>query len=455
MKLSFERILIGFFLVIILAVILLGVVNYHNNKSYYESARQVDHTNEVLKLNAKTLSTIQDLAIRGYITTGDSSLLEPYYNALKNMAPRIAQLKELTSDNAEQQRRVDSLRIYANQRLALITRYMGLYNEQKLDAATLDAFTTASRVSMIPVRRITDAIANAEEELLKARIGKTEKDKSDFDFSISLVFGVIAVLLAACMMTVIYYIDVRKKFEKNILQLNTDLEKKIAELHTANKELESFSYSVSHDLRAPLRIIDGFAKIISEEHTESLNAEGKRFVETIRTNAQRMGLLIDDLLNFSRIGRQELTLREINMNTLVDHVIENFKILDQNLLAKIQVKPLSNCRCDEHLLQQVWINLISNALKYSRNNSHPVIEIGWQDTSKELIYYVRDNGVGFDMEFAGKLFGVFQRLHKASEYEGTGVGLALVNRIIVKHKGRVWAEAKVNEGATFYFSIPK
>lgn len=455
MNLSFERTLIAFFVVTIIAVVLLGVANYRNNKSYYASAHLVNHTNEVLKLNAKTFSIIQDLSIRGFVTTGDSSLLEPYYNALKNIAPHLAKLKRLTNDNGDQQKRIDSLSIYANERLALTHRYMDLHKRHKIDTAALEEFTAASISSMASIRRIADDIAHAEEGLLAARIGETEKDKGDFDMSISLVFAVVAILLAACMMTVLYYINVRKKFEKSILQLNTDLEKKITELHTANKELESFSYSVSHDLRAPLRIIDGFAKIISEEHTQTLNDEGKRFVEAIRTNAQRMGLLIDDLLNFSRIGRQELSLREINMNTLVDNVIENFKLLDQNMQAKIEVKPLSNCRCDEHLIQQVWINLISNALKYSRNNSQPLIEIGWQDTGKELVYYVRDNGVGFEMEFAGKLFGVFQRLHKASEYEGTGVGLALVNRIIVKHKGRVWAEAKVNEGATFYFAIPK
>ncbi|MCW3125188.1 MAG: histidine kinase [Bacteroidetes bacterium] len=455
MKLSFERSLIGFFLIIIVAIVLLGAVNYRNNKSYYESSREVDHTNEVLKLNAKTLSTIQELAVRSYITTGDPALLEPYHNAIKNLVPRITHLKELTKDNADQQKRIDSLRIYADAREALVKKYLALYENHKLDAQALDDFTTASRLSFVPIRRIGAEIAQTEESFLASRKEKTESDKRKFDFSIALVFGVIALLLAACMVAVIYYITVRKKFEKNILQLNTDLEKKIEELHTANKELESFSYSVSHDLRAPLRIIDGFAKIISEEHTEQLNSEGKRFVETIRSNAQRMGLLIDDLLNFSRIGRQDLILREINMNTLVEHVIENFKVFDPYFPAEIRVESLSNCNCDEHLIQQVWINLISNALKYSRSRSKPVVEIGWKDTPTDIMYFIRDNGVGFEMEFAGKLFGVFQRLHKASDYEGTGVGLALVSRIISKHKGRIWAEAKLDQGATFYFTIPK
>ena len=455
MKLSFERVLIGFFVAIILAVVLLGAANFHNNRSYHESARAVDHTNEVLKLNATTLTTIQDLAIRSFLTTGDASLLETYRRASGSLSSRIAQFRELTSDNPLQQHRIDSLAIYAGSRMALTTRYLAMYQAHELNARDLEEYTLASRLSMIPIRRISADIADTEESLLAARKLKTEKDKSDADFSIALVFGLIALLLIGCTAAVIYYIRVRQNFEASILKLNADLEKKIEELHNSNKELESFSYSVSHDLRAPLRIIDGFAKIISEEHTKNLDAEGLRFVETIRTNAQRMGLLIDDLLNFSRIGRQELALREIDMNNLVQRVVDNFTLLDQCGKANIQVRSLGQCKGDEKLLQQVWINLVSNAIKYSRNQAEPSIVIGCDQKPAETIYYVRDNGVGFDMEFSGKLFGVFQRLHKASDYEGTGVGLALVSRIISKHKGRVWANAKTNEGATFSFAIPK
>jgi signal transduction histidine kinase len=455
MKLSFERIFIGFFTVIIVAVIALGAINYHNNKSYYESARWVAHTNEVLKESAQTLSTLQDMGIRSYITTGDSTMLESYLNANKNIVAQIDSLKESTKDNREQQRMVDSLDKFVGQRIAITKNYLALYNEKKIDSQALSAFTLESRANMNDIRKITSEINNREEALLKSRKEKAEKDKQDFDLSISLVFALIALLLAACLAAIIYYFNTRKKFEKNILALNQALESNVKELHDANKELESFSYSVSHDLRAPLRIIDGFAKIITEEYADKLDEEGKRFTEAIRSNAQRMGMLIDDLLNFSRISRQELALREVNMNNTVDYVLESFKALDRHLPADIEVQPLPSCKCDEHLLHQVWVNLISNSIKYSRKNEKPSIIIGTQETPTEHVYYVRDNGVGFDMEFAGKLFGVFQRLHKASDYEGTGVGLALASRIITRHKGRIWAEAKTNEGATFYFSIPK
>jgi light-regulated signal transduction histidine kinase (bacteriophytochrome) len=253
----------------------------------------------------------------------------------------------------------------------------------------------------------------------------------------------------------VLYLYHRKKSEQNILSLNADLARNVAELNNANKELESFSYSVSHDLRAPLRIIDGFAQIMSEEYKNKMDAEGRRFIDAIRTNAQQMGLLIDDLLNFSRIGRQELALHEINMTKLVEHVIDSFRVLNKTIGAEIQIGQIANAKCDEHLIKQVWINLLSNALKYSRKKEKPVISISTQETETEIIYSVTDNGVGFDMEFSDKLFAVFQRLHKVSEYEGTGVGLALVSRIVTRHKGRVWAYSVPDQGATFYFSLPK
>jgi light-regulated signal transduction histidine kinase (bacteriophytochrome) len=168
-----------------------------------------------------------------------------------------------------------------------------------------------------------------------------------------------------------------------------------------------------------------------------------------------MGLLIDDLLNFSRVSRLELSIHETDMNKVVAQVIESFRMLNKTLGADIQINHIANAKCDEHLIKQVWINLLSNALKYSGKKENPVIKISTQETETEIIYSITDNGVGFDMEFSNKLFGVFQRLHKISEFEGTGVGLALVSRIVIRHKGRVWAYSIPDQGATFYFSLPK
>jgi PAS domain S-box-containing protein len=225
-------------------------------------------------------------------------------------------------------------------------------------------------------------------------------------------------------------------------------------LHAVNKELEAFSYSVSHDLRAPLRAINGYAEILNEDYGAKLDDEGKRIIEIIRDNATRMGTLIDDLLSFSRLGRKEIQMTEIDMNELVDEVmVELNKLMTHH--AKIKIGKLHQAKADYGLLRQVMFNLISNAVKYSSKKKSPIVEISSEEKNGEIIFSVKDNGAGFDMQYADKLFGVFQRLHSQDEFEGTGVGLAIVQRIISRHKGRSWAEGKVNEGAVFYFSILK
>jgi len=245
--------------------------------------------------------------------------------------------------------------------------------------------------------------------------------------------------------------------EQEIKVLNETLERKVIErteqLEAANKELEAFTYSVSHDLRAPLRIIDGYANILVDDYIVKLDSEGNRILGIIMNNARRMGELIDDLLNLSRLGRKELSMQKVDMLELVKPVIAELLSLNAHP-PDIKTGQLEPAECDASLIRQVWGNLIANAIKYSGTREHPVIEINCYTTETEVAYFVKDNGVGFDMQYAHKLFGVFQRLHKVSEFEGTGVGLALVQRIVTKHGGRVWAEAETDKGATFYFSLP-
>jgi PAS domain S-box-containing protein len=247
----------------------------------------------------------------------------------------------------------------------------------------------------------------------------------------------------------------RKNTEQNIRALNESLEQKVKErtaaLEASNKELEAFGYSVSHDLRAPLRIIRGYSNLLSSEYGTQLNDEAREYITSIMTNADHMSQLIDDLLNLSKLGRSALIKSPVNMNDLVTTVITE---LEEMTLSQpeIIIHELPCTNCDPNLIKQVWVNLVSNALKYSRKTDHPKIEIGSHQNGS-LIYYIKDNGAGFDMKHAGKLFEVFQRLHLASDFEGTGVGLALTQRIISRHGGRIWADAKINEGATFYFTL--
>lgn len=239
---------------------------------------------------------------------------------------------------------------------------------------------------------------------------------------------------------------------------NDLLEQKVkartAELEIANKELEAFTYSVSHDLMAPLRIIDGFSQVLLDDYKNKLDDEGFQTLQVIKRNANRMGELVNDLLNLARLGRANLIKRTANMQDIVASVIDEMRFTTNKIEAKIKVKDLKPAECDAVLIKQVWSNLVSNAIKYSRTKAAPQIEIGCTEQNAQVVYYIKDNGVGFDVQFSGKLFGVFQRLHKPNEFEGTGVGLAIVHRIITRHGGRVWAEAKVNEGATFYFTLP-
>ena len=240
-------------------------------------------------------------------------------------------------------------------------------------------------------------------------------------------------------------------------EFNQNLENKVVErtieLKAANKELESFSYSISHDLRAPVRAINSYINIFSEDYGDQFDEEGKRLINIVSKNSRKMGMLIDDLLAFARLSRKDLIKSSFSMKDVVAEVWEELCKMETGRNIEFTLDELPDAYAEKVTIQQVWINLISNALKYSRKKEKTVIKISWLQRDNTVVYYIKDNGSGFDMEYYDKLFGVFQRLHSQDEFEGTGVGLAIVQRIIEKHDGKIWAESKPNEGATFYFSL--
>jgi PAS domain S-box-containing protein len=259
--------------------------------------------------------------------------------------------------------------------------------------------------------------------------------------------------------SVVRDITERKRVEHEIRRLNEELEQRVrdrtAQLEAANKELEAFSYSVSHDLRAPLRAINGFANILTEDYATTLDTEGRQVCATICRSARRMGQLIDDLLAFSRLSRAEMKIAPVDMEGMARAVFEEVVTDVERKRIQFRLDSLPAVTGDASLLRQVWVNLLANAVKFSGKRDQAIIEVTGHQDAGECVYSVRDNGAGFDMQYAARLFGVFQRLHTDEDFAGTGVGLAIVQRVIHRHGGRVWAESQVDQGATFSFALPR
>jgi signal transduction histidine kinase len=250
----------------------------------------------------------------------------------------------------------------------------------------------------------------------------------------------------------------QKQAEENVRKFNEELEQRVRErtlqLETTNKELEAFAYSISHDLRTPLRGIDGWSQVLLEDYRDKLDEEGQGYINRVRAEAQRMGHLIDDILQLSRLSRAEMLKETVDLSVLAASILERLQNQDPHRQVRIDIQPGMSARGDVRLLESALTNLLSNAFKFTGKTPEARIEFGESQKDGKRIFFVRDNGAGFDMAYARKLFGAFQRMHKASEFPGTGIGLAIVQRVIHRHGGEIWAEAKLNAGATFYFTLP-
>jgi signal transduction histidine kinase len=418
-------------------------------RSYRESARQVAHTHEVIsELEGLTAALgITEAARRGYLATTEGFYLDERMAARRNMLSHLQAVKALTADNPTQQRRLGDLEAALDQREVRVRASIG--ETRELGVAAGQRALRSQEISLA-TSRSTGRIAEIEAEERALLISRQGRDS----YWANVLIGVFVVLLVIITSVISWLclriraeLTERRKTAATLDHLNTSLQ-------SANRELESFSYSVSHDLRSPLRSIDGYAQMLEEDYNEQLDETGRRYIRTIRGGSQRMAVLIDDLLTFSRLSRQNLNRTKVDMTALARRAAAEVLETQPDPKPEVDIPELPSVAGDPALLRQVWTNLISNAVKYSSKSASPHVEVRAAREEGRVRYEVQDNGVGFDMKYADKLFGVFQRLHSTEEYPGTGVGLAIVHRIVSRHAGAVTAQAERGKGATFRFTLP-
>lgn len=432
-------------------LILVSAIAFYRIQQFADSSQLVSHTHLVIEKIHRILSELKDAesAQRGYLITGDSSFLETHHAVVVDLPQQIAELKDMTLDNPEQQRRIVVMEDMIDDRLHVLRLGIDLLADRSgISNAELIAMVRGEGwQTMAQLHRHIQGMINIEEKLLSDRANLVEQQAASTKRWI--LFGnlLAVLLLLSAIWLILHEIAHRRTAQREI-------EKTAAQLELTNKELESFSYSVSHDLRSPLRAIDGYSRIFEEDFADKLDDEGRRLLTVIRTSSKKMGQLIDDLLAFSRMGRKPVDFGKVDMNALVEEVWQEV-CLNMPAHPRLEKKPLPPCWGDRALLRQVFQNLLANAVKYSSKHADPVVEVFSDLREEDVVYSVRDNGVGFDMRFYNKLFGVFQRLHTEDEFPGTGVGLAIAQRVIVRHGGRIWAESKQNEYTIFNFSLPK
>ena len=434
----------------------------------------VQHTWQVILQVEKVMSSAKDAETghRGYLITGDEAYLQPYHAALAELPAELDTFGSLTSDNPSQQARLVEMRAVLQHRLALLKQGTGLRREGDVAGAQAMVIGGTGKEEMDHLRKVADDMESEERSLLAFRSRQTESNllrtrltifvASAIDFLlIVMMFRYVArerTLRIATEQTAAMLAVARLEAEakaEEVRLLNLSLEERVRmrtmELETTNRELEAFSYSVSHDLRAPLRTIDGFSLALEEDYAEAVDDTGRDYIRRVRTGVQRMGQLIDSLLQLSRITRAELVRGDVDLSQLAAAIVENLKDENPERDLEFRIELGMRTEADPKLLQVALENLLGNAVKFSAKVPHAVIEFGWD--MEQAAWFVRDNGAGFDMFYKDKLFNAFNRLHGDKDFKGSGIGLATVARVVRRHHGRIWADAVVDHGATFWFTL--
>lgn len=441
----------------LLAFTVIAAGSFYSINALEGQARLVEHAHMVRVQLDNVYANLKDAqsSARLFVISGTPKLLREFEFYTSGVSHEMMELQDLIVDNPRQSRNFLSLKSLIDQHLASLKEGIAL-RQTNHDTAAIFYISGDEEMRSIDNVRAAIAIMRDEENALLAKRSEAVAEHTR-NTKMLIIFG----SLGAYLMVGAAYLMLsretlrRMQADQALHNANEALRRHAGQLETTNKELESFSYSISHDLRIPLRAVAGYTRMLEEDYSGRLDEEGRRLLKVIADNSKRMGNLINDLLTFSRMGRKEIVATEVDMTALAKSVADELFPAEANPATQLTIEAMPPAWGDRSLLQQVWANLISNAFKYSSTRERPLVTIGAHEERDETVYRVSDNGVGFDMQYYDKLFGVFQRLHSAEEFPGTGVGLAIVQRIVVRHGGRVWAHGEIGKGATFHFSLPQ
>ncbi len=430
------------------------------------------HTLEVISQTETLIAQVRtaESAARGYVLTGLPSFQQQYATSYKQIQESTAHLQRLTADNASEQVRIRDLKAKITLKMAALDAGIAVRNAQPeggLNARLLGPVMQDTPEKMETVQRTIHDIEGEEQRLLADRIHSSAAARTQVWASFALAFVLDFLLVIAAFQQMMWASRDRERIaagaaeidtlNRQLTEANEELETRVEqrtrELAASNQELEAFSYSVSHDLRAPLRTIDGFSLALQEDFADKLDEHGRDYITRVRNGVQRMGGLIDALLQLSRVTRSELQREQVDLSQLATLVFEELKAGDPQRAVRWSAQPGLVADADPRLMRVAFENLIGNALKFTAKTSEAAIEFGSSIVDGQTVYFLRDNGAGFDMQYVDRLFTAFQRLHGDRDFKGSGIGLATVLRIIRRHHGSIWAEAEPDKGATFFFTL--
>jgi signal transduction histidine kinase len=475
MKSSTNRYLVPTLLFVATVVVVINAAfAFHAVNKLLDSEFWVEHTWKVINQVERIMGSAKDAETgnRGYLITGDEAYLQPYNEALHDLPIELAEFRKLTADNASQQRRIGEMQAVLDQRLALLKQGNELRRSGNTDTVNILVVSGTGKLQMDHLRALADDAEAEERRLLASRTEDAQSNGTRSRYAVVIASGLDFMLIVFMFRYLAKERGLRiageitahrlaasraELVERNaeINALNASLEQRVqlrtAELEATNRELEAFSYSVSHDLRAPLRTIDGFSLALEEDYAEAIDNTGRDYIHRVRTGVQRMGGLIDALLQLSRISRAEIARETFDISALATSVASALRDENPSQDITFNIQPGLTADGDPKLIQVALENLLGNAVKFSAKKAASIIDFGWDPEKKA--WFVRDNGAGFDMFYADKLFNAFNRLHGDKDFKGSGIGLATVSRVIRRHHGRIWADSVIDHGATFWFTL--